>query len=93
MHYKQGLFIYDEGKFHEIQHILKNGGIFEFICIQFEVLLYNDFLNSFEIFKSVGPIYTQIEFSSLEQKNVYEKRNLNGHSYIICDSISLIESH
>lgn len=72
--------------------ILKIGEIFYFICIQFNILLYNDFLNSFEILKSVDPIYTQFEFSTLKQKTVYEKRDLNGHLYIICDSISLINT-
>lgn len=91
-YYKQGLFIFEEGKFHEIQHILKIGNKFYMICIQFHVLLYNDFLNSVEIAKTVDPIYTLIEFFTLKQKTVYEKRKLDGRLYIICDSISLINS-
>lgn len=91
-YYKQGLFVFEEGKFCEIQHILKIGGKFYFLSIPFKVLRFNDFLNSVEITKSVDPIYTLTEFSILRQKNVYEKRQLDNCWFIICDSIALINT-
>lgn len=89
-YYKQGLFVFDQNKFHEIQHILKIEQKYFFLCLQFEVLLFNDFLNSFQIEQTPGSIYVLIEFSSLKHKNVYEKKKLDDSLYIICDSLSLM---
>lgn len=86
-HYKKGLFIFNHKKFQEIQHILKIEDKFYLMCVQFDVLLYSDFLNSFKIELSTDPIYTMIEFSTLEHKTVYEKKKLDDSIYIMCDTL------
>lgn len=91
-HYRKELFIFDQNKFHEIQHILKNENDFDLICVPFDVLSYNDFLNSFEIERATEPISTMIEYSKLKHKTVYEKKSLDGSIYIICDTLFLVNN-
>lgn len=88
-YYKEGLFIFEHGKFQEIRHILQINRNYYFICASFDILNFNKILNSFEIKKEHGPIHTLIEFSSLPHKNVYEKKHLNNSFYIICDTLYL----
>lgn len=91
-HYKKGLFVFNYSKFHEIKHIIKNENKFYLMCVQFDVLSYNDFLNSFKIEKATQPIYTMFEYSTLEHKNVYEKKILDDSIYIICDTLFLVNN-
>lgn len=89
-HYKNGLFVFDQAKFHEIQHILKVADKYYFMSVQFNVLIFDEFLNSYKIERT--PDYTLIEFSTLKHKNVYEKKFLNDSLFIISDSLILENS-
>lgn len=91
-YYKKGLFIFVHDKFHEVKHILKIENQFHFVCVQYNVLLFDEFLNSFKIEISPESINSLIEFSNLKHKNVYERKTLNDSLYIICDSLSLLNS-
>lgn len=89
-HYKQKLFIADNGKFHEIIHILMINGHYYLMCKQFDVLLFDEFLNSFKIETAPETIYSLIKFSELKHKNVYEKKMLDDFAYIMSDSLLLM---
>lgn len=89
-HYKQDLFVFYHEKFHEIQNIFKMNEHYYFMCIQFDIILFDDFLNSFQIEKTLNTNYTLIEFSKLSHKNVYEKKTLDNSIYIMCDSLTLM---
>lgn len=89
-HYKKELFVFDQNKFHEIQHIFKHANEFYFVCVPFNVIFYNDFLNSFKIERATNPIYTMIQYSNLKYKAAYEKKITDGSIYIICDTLILV---
>lgn len=87
--YKKGLFVFEENKLNEIIHILRINDSYYFICSLFDILNFNEMLNSFEIDKTNSSDHNLIEFSSLKHKNVYEKKHLDSKFYIICDSLYL----
>lgn len=91
-YYKQGLFVFYHGKFYEIRHILRINEICYLMCMQFNVLLFDEFLYSFKIQKTSDSSISLIEYSTLKHKNVYEKKMLNDSMYIICDSLVLLNN-
>lgn len=88
-HYKESLFVFQRNYFYEIDKILKVEEKYFFLCSQYNVLNFNEFLNSFEIQKTNEVISNIIDFSNLDHKNVYEKKILSDSIYIICDSLFL----
>lgn len=88
-YYAENLFIFNLGKFNEICKILQLKDNYYFLCIQYEVLRFDRFHNSFEIKKSDQLNYILINFDTLEHKSVYEKKSLNQSFYIICDTLIL----
>lgn len=88
-YYTEHLLIFHSGKFNEICKIVQVKDNYYFMCIQYEVLRFNEFHNSFEIRKSEPLSYILINFDTLEHKNAYEIFFLNQSLYIICDTLIL----
>lgn len=88
--YKKGLIVFHQSNLLEILHILLINERYYFICALLDVLHFDDFLNSFEIRNKSQPLHKIIDFSHMVHKNVYEKKLLGNHSYIICDSLVLL---
>lgn len=86
-YYAEQLFIFYNGKFNEIIKILLFKEYHYFICIQYEILRFDIFHNSFEIRKPDQMKYILIDFLTLKRKTTYEKKNLNQTFYIICDNL------
>lgn len=87
--YRKGFFIFENSFLYEIEKIVVKDSNFYFVCIQFDYVEFVKFLNSIKIKKSLRTKYAVIEFSSLKNKNVYDKQILDGEYYIILGTLDL----
>lgn len=87
--YRKGLFVSTKNQIFEIEQIFVIKCNYYFLCTCFDFVEYDKFLNSIKILKRNPIAYEVIEFSCLENKNVFEKKNLNGEYYIILETLDL----
>lgn len=85
--YRKGLFVSDNNIIHEIAKIVLSDSEFYLICIQFDFIELDEFLNSIKIMKSRPENYTVIKFNDLKNKKTYGKKNLGGEHYIFLDTL------
>lgn len=87
--YREGLLIFTQNNLLEIQKIIINNFNYYFVCVQYDIIEYNKFLNSIRIQKRQQICHSVVKFSSLDNKTVYEKQILDGEYYIILDTLDL----
>lgn len=87
--YKAGLLISENNCLLEIEKIIANDSNYFFVCAQYDFIQLNKFLNSIQIRKKQPAYYTVVQFSCLNNKNVYEKKVLEEEYYIILDTLEL----
>lgn len=87
--YKNHLFVIYSGKIYEIRKILEFLGEIRLYCVQYKLLEFHSFFNSFKI-DIVTPIQkTIIQFIGSGIKHPYEKKMLDGEEYIIADTLDV----
>lgn len=87
-HFKPGLLVANESKFYEIKHILSIQNEILFLCDQcYEILVYDTFLNSFEI----KPKHESsvLNLNNLNNNKPCEKKYLDGSVYTIVDNLAI----
>lgn len=91
-HFKPGLLVANENHFYEIEHILCIQNEVLFLCDKiYEILLYDTFLNSFEI-KSRHES-TVLNFNDLKNNKPHEKKCLGESVYVIVDCLAVYKMH
>lgn len=87
--YRKGLFVSESKSkvIHEIAKIVLSDSEYYLICIQFDFIEFDEFLNSYKIMKRSPEYYTVIKLNDLKNKKTYEKKNLGEESYIILDTL------
>lgn len=73
---------------YSIRNILKDdGGLFFFLCKQYDVVSFGWFLNSFKIREHSS--YALIEYSKLKNKKTYEVIFIGKDQYVIIETLEL----
>lgn len=86
--YRENILICSEGVLYQIKKVFVHLSEYFFFCIRFDVVKYEEFLNSIEIKQS--PVDSVlIKFSSLENKHNFEAKYLQEKMYIILDTLNL----
>lgn len=87
--YRKRDHVFWQNTLFEIQNVLIHRSEYYFLCIQFEFLQYDEFLNSIAIKKCAPVCFRLIKFSSLKNKFPYETKKLDGRLYIILETLDL----
>lgn len=91
--YRKGLIIIFNHTLYEIANILANiENHFYFLCFQLTFLSADKFSNSLKINTTQPLKHVLIEFDTIEKHKPYEKKNIRGDFYIICDTLHLQNS-
>lgn len=85
--YRESSLLVENGRIYEIVNILSiNSNVF-FLCELYQICVFNEFLNSFEIEKSDSVIV--LSFDKLQNKIVYDKMFAEGKYFIIADKLNI----
>lgn len=79
--------------FYEIVHILSDSLDYWFVCLPYEVIRFDTFLNSLEVRKLNYKGYRVIRHSDLENKLSYEIKHLFDSKYIQSNTLKLKGGH
>lgn len=85
--YRKGLFLLAKNNIYQIEQIVVGNSDYYFLCSHFDFVQFDTFLNSIKIWKRLPANYDVLKFSCLENKNVFEKKILDGESYIILETL------
>lgn len=86
--YRKGLFLIENYVVFEILDILFCEGYYAFICQQYDVICFDSFFNSIQIYPK-NDSFVFITLASLENKQSYQKLNALGKMYIIADTLNV----
>lgn len=84
-----GLLILHDTFLYEIENLLIVNEEYFLLCFLYERTHFDTFLNSIGLKKVEPKHFVLIKFDSLENKVLYEKKNLNGDLYVIADTLCL----
>lgn len=91
--YRPGLMLVHSNTFYEIVHILSNSLDYWFVCLPYEAIRFDKFLNSLEVKKLTYSHHIVMKHSDLENKLSYEIKYLLDSKYIQSNTLELKASN
>lgn len=86
--YRPGLFILQNSKAYEIEHILQKNHDYIILCSPYKILKFEQSLNAINIEREVGlDNFVLFLLSDLDYKETYQKHILNNKFYIVADTL------
>lgn len=87
--YRKDLCIMHELALFEILQIVIIDQKFFFICLQLDCVEFNSFYNSIKIMRNETNTRALISFESVKMKTSFEKKNIDGETYIMSENLLL----
>lgn len=87
--YRKDLLVIHKSCFYQIQHVLECRGKYFILCLPYENVSFQPFLNSFEVEKSESGEFTLISLEELNFLKSFEIKNHKSVKYIIADSLDM----
>lgn len=85
--YRKNLFIVHESSLYNICNILIYENRYVFLCKKFDIVSFNQFLNSFKIEESMS--YILVKHCDLKNKKTYDSKLIESDQYVIAESLEL----
>lgn len=87
--YRKNISVIQNGYFHAIHKIFLIENKYYFLCTLYEILCFDEFLNSFNVKETRDSKYILIELGSLKNKKCYETIFLGKEEYIIEEDLEI----
>lgn len=87
--YEKGFILKHNTDYFEIENILLMEESFYFVCRKYERIKIDEFLLSLEIKRTIPEEYSLLKHSDLTYKKTHEKKLLEGHHFILSDSLEI----
>lgn len=88
--YNKRIFILHDNILFEICEILIINDEINFMCSEYNIVGFDEFLNSYEIRKSSETDYVSISFYALVNKKPFDKKMIGNNSYILAETLILV---
>lgn len=85
--YKSGFLFVHDSLLYQIHNIFCTGDKYFFLSKRYEVLLFDDFLNSFQVREMNECDFVLVDFAHLKNKVSYEIKFLSGNEYVIEENL------
>lgn len=87
--YQKNILVIQKGIFHYIHRIFVIHDEHHFLCKPYEVLSFDNFLNSYKVQEDSQLQYTILKFASLQNKRPYETKILNREEFVIEEDLEI----